>query len=885
MDLAKYGMELANAAKEAGDWVDRNPDIVRNERESLLKDLRKAARKLRTCAKSAARRTSVGVFGASQAGKSYLISALASNENNKLMALFDKDQYDFITEINPKNDSESTGLVTRFTMERPKNPDKDFPVRTRLLTETDLVKILANTWYEDMKHTEEASIDLARELEALRASAGPEGSGIDLDSLEALQEYLQNHFRQYAQIPTLDKEFWPQALDLGQRLDLEGRVRLYSLLWDKNEKFTNLLRRLLKSLEKIDFSDELHCGIDSLIPRDNSIINVSTLMRMDDDSDVVAVRTPAGKSATLPRGVVTALIAELIVVMNDVPKGGGDYFQETDLLDFPGYRSRKKDDAAELDKDPGKLFEYFLRGKVSYLFQRYCDEMELNNMLLCVGPSNQEVQDLPGVIKSWIATTHGADPAERAKRRTSLFFILTKVDMDFNKDAGSDKNYDVRWDNRIRASMLNFFGTTGWTTEWTPGSPFNNLFLLRNPVYEWDAVLDYEKKEIGKDSAGKPLYRLTELGVMPKSVEFVENMHQGFLASKLAGEHFKDLERSWNALMTLNDGGIGYIRESLGPVCDPSLKIEQLGGAIEEVRNGVAERLKKFYKSDDREELRKQKEELSRVVTTPLNSLRKVDRLGALLESFVVSDSEVYEMHRQAERRYRERLEEKAKEIAMEEVSQENDDLFDDEEEPTTAAQARQVAPEDDEAAFFASFIEEKWVEKLHGVAEDPNIKAFFHTSPTILNNLAGEMATAVARYGLKEQLASDFRRVAAYANTSRERISRQQSIIAARRLNTFLDWLGWNPAREPDKPRITSDFKGKEKEVFPREAVIEDIPDLPAQAVNFSRAWLLDWLRAVTDMMRLNVDFDGKTTINVAENNALGAILKTLKKDAAAEA
>lgn len=869
MELATYGLELAKATKDAGVWVERNPDIVRNEREGLLKELRKAGRKLRACAKSAARRTSVGVFGASQAGKSYLISALASNEDNKLMALFDTKQYDFISEINPKNDSESTGLVTRFTMERPKNPDRDYPVRTRLLTETDLVKILANTWYEDMKHTEDASMDFAAELDSLRSSAGPAGSGIELDALEALQEYLQNHFKQYVQIQTLDKEFWPQALELGQRLDLEGRVKLYSLIWDRNEKFTNLLRRLLKALEKIDFSEELYCGIDALIPRDNSIINVSTLKRMDDDKDVVKARTAVGRSVDLPRGVVTALIAELIVVMNDVPKGGGEYFQETDLLDFPGYRSRKKDESTtELDKDPEKLFEYFLRGKVSYLFQRYCDEMELNNMLLCVGPSNQEVQDLPGVIKSWIATTHGATPADREKRRTSLFFVLTKVDLDFNKDAGSDKNYSVRWDNRIRASMLNFFGTTGWTTEWTPGRPFNNLFLLRNPVYEWDAVLDYEVDGNVKK----------EIGVLERSREFVDDMHQGFLDSGLAKEHFKNQERSWDALMTLNDGGIGFIRASLKPVCDPSLKMEQLDGAIQEVRNGVVERLKKFYKSDDREELRKQKEELSKVVTTPLNSLRKVDTLGVLMQNFILSDSEVYEMRGEAERRYRERMNEKAREIGMEDVPQEGDDLFDDEVEAPEQ-------PVDDQAAFFASFIEEKWVEKLHNVAEDPNIRAFFHTSPTMLNNLAGELATAAARYGLKEKLASEFRQVAAYANTGGERIARQQANIAARRLNTFFDWLGWNPAREPAKPRIISDFKGKEKEVFPIEKPIADIPELPSQEVDFSKMWLLDWLRSVIDMMRLNVDFDGKSTINVAENNALGAILKNLKKDVAAEA
>ncbi len=52
-------------------------------------------------------------------------------------------------------------------------------------------------------------------------------------------------------------------------------------------------------------------------------------------------------------------------------------------------------------------------------------------MLLCIGPSNQEVQDLPGVINSWIAVTHGEKPEDRVGKLVSLFLILTKFDLEF----------------------------------------------------------------------------------------------------------------------------------------------------------------------------------------------------------------------------------------------------------------------------------------------------------------------------------------------------------------------------------------------------------------------------------------------------------------------
>ena len=66
------------------------------------------------------------------------------------------------------------------------------------------------------------------------------------------------------------------------------------------------------------------------------------------------------------------------------------------------------------------LKEMFLEGQqVAYLFQRYSAENELTSMLLCIGPSNQEVQDLPGVINSWIAVTHGEKPEDRVGKLVS----------------------------------------------------------------------------------------------------------------------------------------------------------------------------------------------------------------------------------------------------------------------------------------------------------------------------------------------------------------------------------------------------------------------------------------------------------------------------------
>ena len=92
------------------------------------------------------------IYGESQVGKSYLVSALLS-ENNKPFMVYDGDgnDYDFINEVNPLgNEMESTSVVTRFSTKY-KLENKDFPVIAKLLTPTDLILVLCEAYYNNLK--------------------------------------------------------------------------------------------------------------------------------------------------------------------------------------------------------------------------------------------------------------------------------------------------------------------------------------------------------------------------------------------------------------------------------------------------------------------------------------------------------------------------------------------------------------------------------------------------------------------------------------------------------------------------------------------------------------------------------------------------------------
>ena len=227
---------------------------------------------------------------------------------------------------------------------------------------------------------------------------------------------------------------------------------------------------------------------------------------------------------------------------------------------------------------PGTLENLFLRGKVAYLFERYCEERELTSMLLCIGPSNQEVQDLPRAVYEWICSTHGEDPRSRAGRPTSLFFILSKMDMEFEKKAGTP-SVEKRWDTRLQSSLLDFFGKQhDWPDKWDGEHPFNNIYLLRNPNFRCDAIFNF-------DADGR------EIAVRPEQADYVEEVRQAFLNSELVRRHVARPDAVWNAAMTLNDGGVALLRESLRPLCNPELKRQQIEVIAGEKREQVRTRL------------------------------------------------------------------------------------------------------------------------------------------------------------------------------------------------------------------------------------------------------------------------------------------------------
>src|SRR5437879_899377 len=100
--LARLCAETATAAHDAASWLERNKAGVGAKSHALRLELRRREMLARRYEKAATRPLCIGVFGPSQVGKSYLVSALARKGHAPLIAMFRGEEKDFLKDINPE---------------------------------------------------------------------------------------------------------------------------------------------------------------------------------------------------------------------------------------------------------------------------------------------------------------------------------------------------------------------------------------------------------------------------------------------------------------------------------------------------------------------------------------------------------------------------------------------------------------------------------------------------------------------------------------------------------------------------------------------------------------------------------------------------------------
>ncbi|WP_409308773.1 putative virulence factor [Pectobacterium sp. B1J-3] len=446
---------VTEGVDQAIDWVEntrQNAPRLDIEADRLIVKLRRHRNKAKHLADVALKEIAIGFFGLSQAGKSYLISALASGENGKLETSFEGQQLDFLTNINPTN--QTTALVTRFSRQAGVK-NKSFPVQLLLLSEVDIGKIMANAFLHELnQETSFEELDeyhITEHLKTLLRHRQPEPvEGFTRDEVVELWDYLARHDAKRQK--QLETHYWPVAVELAPYLSIDDRAHLFSVLWGDLKTLTAAYRHFAHTLQHLSGTSKVLAPLRILVDDEqqpaNGIINGATLARLNTTFDPGVLVRPvlngrAGKTVELSLAELTMLAVELLIPLHSAPREA--LFEQVDILDFPGIGDiEQPEDTSETAKNAGTeshpLAQTLLRAKRAYLLERYTDNQEMNILMVCsAAGKREEVKTVGKALDHWVRQTQGENTQIRSHRKPGLIWAVTK----FDRRITHGQNYDA----------------------------------------------------------------------------------------------------------------------------------------------------------------------------------------------------------------------------------------------------------------------------------------------------------------------------------------------------------------------------------------------------------------------------------------------------------
>jgi len=868
------------------DWIADNEKLVGASRPALERELKRLAVEARRLERAATRPMSAAVFGPSQAGKSFLVGKFIQPEGREAKVVFNSgeaaEELDFLGEVNPQGGKETTGLVTRFSLQQHETPP-GFPVVLRMLREVDVIKILANSFVFDLSSTMEdeallrdeeinARFRALAETQARQGSAG--GDCLSIEDVFELRKYFEDSLERHPYMAQthLREAFWSQAEKILPTLPGDSRLGALSMLWGGIPEFDAFYRELKGGLDQMGHPDIAYASLDAIRDTSNGVLHVNRIYELAGQGGAGAamdtLTVDDGRTVTLRRSLITALTSELSVTLNAAP---WDFLRHTDLLDFPGARAREdttpqKYLRREHNTNENPPREYcFLRGKVAVLFDNYVADLDLNTMLLCIPDGNLEVTKLPDLVEGWVKGTHGASPAERKDRPTSLLFVMTKMDRMFKLSQGATPEQAV--ENRFEVNLRPF---SGWREEWHPGAPFDNVFLMRNPkAEEQEDLFTYADEQVpsGQMRQETGLNPRFETGNLPAfRSAFLNN---GRWVAKYVG----DAEDRWNALMRLNDGGATYLAEKLGPVCDPDLKYAQILPRAQKLAQAARSALDPYFDQDDVATRVKRRQERAKAIAGSIVRSPTAYIIGLFISEFYVSDEALEQAYLDYARarpagngdatRGDMDLSHVLEELGLH--GNEGDDRAD------------ESAPARGPGSFGAAAVE-KWLDVLHARAGDEELVRAYHLTPEQFLGVVEELSAGARRLDLIGRINLYSGPLIAY-HQELQRTARVVAIGAGLVINDFVNTLGRSIVAESEDEAQAEKARGYFRRATPPGE--SALPVLPASIEDANRSrthYLTDWLKVLVEIATENASSKSGQLVDAEQNERLGGLLAKIQ-------
>ncbi len=585
-------------------WADRN--LKYEERNKALLTLKNSLNTIKKIQSNIGNKPVIAVFGASQVGKSYLIKNLLSETGKSFEIEHAGAYYDFLKQINPPGTgAESTGLVTRFTIDQDRS-FPDFPIKVNLLATKDILMVLLDAFFLDLKKI--TSFPSKGEFEAhlkkleLEVVEFQQEFLTEFEVLE-IKEYVEKNLSQHTILfeGLYETRFFERIGRIIRHYAAEEWFRVFDILWNKEILLTDLFTSLINKLKLVQFARYGYIKFDNVLREGGAILDVKRLGELGDDlSDRATVfKLCNGAEIQIVVPALSALIAELVFSIPQELVESKEFLKYNDLLDFPGARSRLALDQEEISTK--NIDAMLLRGKVSYLFNKYSLDFNINNLLFCTNDKQLEVNEISSLLYNWMENNVGGSMEERSKslREASLpplFVIFTFFNNQIKFDTTNDGEYlesaeklNYKWHTRFERFFEQEIVTQSrnWHTKWTAEENlFKNFYLLRDYKYSNDTFVGFEK--VGYEE-----------GIHPDRENFLKVMKHSFTRYSFVQNHFSDAEQTWDEVASVNRDGSALIIASLAKVSGNKTKINHNLQKLNGILSKTQQELERFVHKDD----------------------------------------------------------------------------------------------------------------------------------------------------------------------------------------------------------------------------------------------------------------------------------------------
>lgn len=570
------------------------------------------------------------LFGESQVGKSYLVGSLLS-QNGKPFTVIDEqgNSYDFINKINPiGGGAESTSLVTRFTSNF-EIKNSAFPVKAKLLTPADLVLVLCDSYYNDVKTKFDIALKsdkISEKISGLCFEYENKSTQQTLfveDDIKDINDYFHSNFSTKA-TNIIHSSFFEKMPLLISKTQPENWAEVFSLLWNGNEKITKLYIELLKQYKKLDFTAEIFLPIKAVLRDNGTVLDVLRLHEIygkyegsepnyQAETSVLFFKNRDEKIVNnISKSYLCALTAELIFRLPKELESSKIFLKTIDLLDFPGARHRLA--IREEDIEDKVIPQMLLRGKVAYLFNKYSYSEKINILLFCHNDKQSAQSVMPEMLNNWICDMIGKTPEERNtfignSKVSPMFVVSTMFNLDlefnFNNDREGNRSFlDYRWEKRfLKVLKKEIFGsetigtkTTHWLNEWTTNKQnFQNIYLLRDFYFSSETNSKIYKGYNDNNIEAEEI-------IPEKYPGFRKELRQSFIEYDFVKQHFEYPENAWDRAASINEDGAQLIIDNLTIAANNiiparlSKNISELNSIVKNITNLLYE----YYNSPDK---------------------------------------------------------------------------------------------------------------------------------------------------------------------------------------------------------------------------------------------------------------------------------------------